>query len=122
MELEKLLEKRKKYVASQGGYTQLIEGDEVLNELNIKIIEAFKKEHDDCCLVKIHPKDDEDCVTPYTDQVLKNFACDAVIPKNNKILRDLIILYNQPHNKSIELLNNICDSIEENGGIYLIWK
>ena len=120
--MEELLKEMKEYVASQGGYKYIVEGDENLNSLNIKIINAYKKKHDSCCLVKIHPENNEDCVTPYTDQVLKNFACDAVIPENNKILHDLIILYNQPRNKSVELFSTIMDSIEENGGIFFIWK
>ena len=116
------------YIASIGGYSHLTEADDTYNDLNRKLIVAFKNTHGAAYLGRINFGGDQreelltgkrNSLEEYVGQKIYNFGCDFVIPVKDEIITHLICEWNKK--PLIPVLNAIYDRIEALGGTTLLW-
>lgn len=118
-----------RYIASVGGVLCLDEADEEYNNLNRKIISAFKKWHQRACKGTVNFYDENRqnliegkilAVTEYDGGMVFNFGCDFIVPKFDEKLNELIREWNTPG--STVKVDDIYDRVNRLGGIYFLWK
>ncbi len=118
-----------RYIASVGGVLSLDEADEKYNDLNRKIISAFKKWHPRACKGSVNFYDESrqnlikgkiSAVTEYDGGMVFNFGCDFIVPKYDEKLNDLIREWNTPF--STAKVDDIYKRVNSLGGVYFLWK
>ena len=129
-ELEKALEKQRRFVAWCGGYDKIKECCIEYNENNRKIIEAYRKKHGRAYLGNINfygekAEQVRNChMSPlyeYTGGQIQNFACDFIVPKNDHLLTELIRIRSVAHFYQNSVVEAIFRRISELDGIVLLW-
>lgn len=131
MTVQELKRKQLNHIAEIGGYWQLQEADDVHNDLNRDIIEAFRQEHEKAFIGLVNLPDEvlkalrenqtvsiyEECV----GQTIYNFGCDFIVPDADAKLGSLIKQWNMD-GKDGSLMDKIFDRIEQLGGVNFIWS
>ena len=129
-ELEKALEKQRRFVAWCGGYDKIKECCIEYNENNRKIVAAYRNKYGKAFLgnIMLHGKQLEQVrnfqVSPireYMGESIENFSCDFIIPKNDHLLTELIRMFTVTHFYNRELINAIYKRIDDVGGLTFLW-
>lgn len=129
-ELEKALEKQRRFVAWCGGYDKIKECCIEYNGNNQKIIEAYRKKYGRAFLGNtiLNGKEAEQVrsghaspIREYTGGEVMNFSCDFIIPVNDHLLAELIRMMTVVHFYHKPVIEAIFKRIEELGGIILLW-
>ena len=129
-ELEKALEKQRRFVAWCGGYDRIKECCIEYNDNNQKIIEAYRKKHGRAYLGNINFHGDvaeqvRNCrISPlyeYTGGQVQNFACDFIVPNNDHLLTELIRIQSVVHFYYKPVVEAIYKRINELDGLVLLW-
>ncbi len=118
-EFMKLKQEQSEYLHRNSGH--LLENDCRLNELNRRLIDAFKKHAGTVFIGSINNYDPDPAIIlkEYTWQYIYNFDCDFCIPSFDEILVRLITEWNQTN--KVKVLNEIYTRIEHLGGVILTW-
>ena len=102
-------------VKSLGGYINITEFDQWINDVQIAKIKAFARQNKECWLGSI--KRDKVALTRYEGQQIYNFQYTFIVPSNDIDLINLINNYNMRY----EMLNKIIDKVYELEGCSLFW-
>lgn len=126
--IERCLQQEKAYVAMQGGYLGIKEADSNYNDLNIKLINAFKKLHKKAFLGNVNFDGEKrpqiingsaDVYEEYAGQKLFTSCCSFCVPSPDAVLADLIRKWNATSTAS--LIEDIYNRIAAIGGFTVIW-
>jgi hypothetical protein len=129
--LDEVIKKQNAYLCSIGGVSALHEADEEYNEMNRKLITAFREHHGKAYLGNINFYDAERTAVingeksvyeEYTGQQIYNFQYAFCVPIQDKELEKIIRLWNGAGSSSNNVeVGAIINKIEAVGGINLIW-
>ncbi len=134
MTVQELKEKQLDHIAEIGGYWYLQEADDVHNDLNRAIIQAFSSEHGKAFIGFVNLPEDKlkalqdgqsvSIYEEYVGQKIYNFGCDFIVPEADKDLESFIKQWNRKDNDSKKgiLMNKIFNRIERVGGFNFIWS
>jgi hypothetical protein len=110
------------------GWFNFPEADETINNLSRFVIDAMQQEHGEAWLGKINLYNDGDRARPiwkWEDETVYNFGASFVMPRDDQVLRDLILARDAAEYTTavddMERLDVIMDRIVEVGGITLVW-
>lgn len=120
------------YAKTHGGFGNLREADQVYNDLNREVIQAFYQKHGKAFLGAINFHGDErkrvqtgkkSVYTPYTGQTVYNFGCSFVVPEMDSKLEDMIREWNRNDKlpANTDLVECITQRVEKIGGISFLW-
>lgn len=118
------------YLGGSGGVLELREGDDIYNDLNRSIIQAFWKMHGTAFIgnINYYDKDREKVVayeksvfTAYNGEKVLNFGAAFIIPKADNTLDEMIRRWNTPGEQTMVNIEAITQRIERLGGKHLIW-
>ena len=107
------------YVACIGGWLDIKEADDIVNDLNREIISNFCKAHKKCFFVTVNGGKDDPIFTEYHGEDVKNFACDYIVPKENEHLQALISGW---RDGTMHDVGRISVAVEYIGGITMVWS
>lgn len=128
--------KREEYehVRKSGGWWELGEADDVLNDGNRKQIAAYKREKGAAWLgnINFYYEQGEQVVNgsmsvyeEYTGQMVYNFGCTFCVPFPDETLSEMIREWNTEKTalsrNAMGILDSIMRRIDEIGGINFIW-
>lgn len=124
--------KRHEYIVICGGFGGIREADETYNDLNREEIEAFRKKYGRAFLGKrnYYGKEREEIIagkrdvyTEYTGELVRNFACDFVVPRPDHTLANMIRAWNGDETlpKKYKDADVTTKYIESIGGFSIIW-
>jgi len=129
-ELERALEKQRRFVAWCGGYDKIKECCIEYNENNLKIIETYRNKHGRAYLgnINFHGAEAEKIrnahVSPiyeYTGGVVQIFSCDFIVPVNDYFLKELLRINTVVHFCQKPVIEAIFKRIKELDGLTLLW-
>ena len=107
-----------KHVTAMGGWWELGECDNKLNNLSRQIIKEFKQAYPYAMMGRFN--EGEICVpVPEDTNKIYNFECDFVIPAKNASLESLIRTWREDNDN--KALGRAIDFIEQIGGELLHW-
>ena len=118
------------YLGSSGGVLELRESDEIYNDLNRSIIQAFWKMHGTAFIGNINYYDEDrkkvvayekSVFTAYNGEKVLNFGAAFIIPKADNTLDEMIRRWNTPGERTVANIEAITKRIEWLGGKNLIW-
>ena len=122
---------RTMYVRGTGGWLELREADDTLNDLNQDIIKAYRMAYGTAFLGSFNFYDEkrkrisagqESVYEEYTGQPVYTFGADFVVPEADEELESLIRSWNSDElPKSGKEVDKISDRIDRLGGEHLIW-
>ncbi len=122
--------KQTDHLLHTGGIWAPREADDVYNDLNREMIEAFRLIHGDAFLGRINFYDTArericDGETIYEKcegQKVCNFGCDFIVPRQDDKIQEYVRTWNRgdwtPYDETIE---KITDRVEELGGLLFVW-
>ena len=131
--LDVLLSRQRAYVMACGGYGNIREADEDYNDMNRELIAAFRQKHGNAYIGKVNiwgKEELEDTIagrrsvfTEYVGEPLRNFACDFVVPVEDRLLSELIRSWNVDKTlpKKGADAAKITARVEEIGGMNFVW-
>lgn len=94
------------------------EADAVCNQLARAIIRRIHSEHDGkCWLVNMMNR----TITPYTHGMVRNFACDFVLPRYNDAVADALADIKE-HGLTAERLERLHSAVDNVNGECIFWK
>ena len=130
MTIQELREKQLDLIAEVGGYWHVQDIGNAYNLLNRVIIRTFKSEHEKTFWGLVNLSDEKieallqgetvSIYEEYVGQKIYNFACEFIIPSEDKELESLIKQWNVGEQKG-SLMNRIFKRVEQIGGYNFIW-
>lgn len=120
--------KRREYVSLTGGWLELREADDTLNDSNRDIIQALRDAYGRAFLGNINFYDEqrqrivegkESVFEEYTGQIVYTATADFVVPAADEKLEELIREWNEKSGPG--LVDKITSRIDQLGGEHLIW-
>jgi hypothetical protein len=117
--LNELIKIQNDFVRSCGGYWEITEFDQEVNDMNRAIISEYHNQNPECCVGNINRyKETDVMMRKYEGETVYNFEWAFIVSKFDKLLSDLIEKYN---NNSKESLDLVFDRIKELDGITFLW-
>jgi len=118
--LSQLLMKRTEFVRSHGGYWEMTEFDQGINDINREIIAEFYSLYPDAWVGNINQNNNQPIMQKYNNECVYNFGWDFIIDKFDQNLYDKILSYNQA-TFADESLNNVYKAYPANI-ITFVWE
>lgn len=117
--------KQIRHVAACGGWLDIKEADETMNDFNRRIVKAIKTEHGTAYLGNVNyqksdKSDIEVVYEEYAGQTLYNFCAGFVVPCKDEVIEELVLDWRK--NASTKALDRLFSHIEAIGGYNLIWS
>ena len=114
--LEEVKKIEKDYIESIGGFYNLTEFNQKINDIQRELIKAFKKEYGKCYIYNINRNE---IVKHYEGEKVYNFGGDFILSENSQ---ELVELIKQNRQKcSMKTIDKIYDYVELKKGICLKW-
>jgi len=119
-----------KHVVAMGGYLELPESDATNNDLNRRVIAAYRANHGHAFMGNINFYDDvraeivsgtRSVYEEYVGQPVYNFHCTFVVPVEDEELTTLIRAWNKD-GVEYQNIDTIFDRIDALGGEHFIWS
>ena len=130
MTIQELREKQLDLIAEVGGYWHVQDIGNTYNLLNRVIIRTFSSEHEKTFWGLVNLSDEKieallqgepvSIYEEYTGQKIYNFACEFIVPSEDKELESLIKQWNVGEQKG-NLMNRIFKRVGQIGGYNFIW-
>ena len=122
--------RQNKHIAASGGVLALREADDIHNDLNRNIIEAFRRFHGGTAFIGSVNYYDEDrqkiiagemnAIRPTAGELVYNFGCDFIIPKFDAGLNEMVRDFNKGP-ATAQKATDIMKLVEKLGGLSFIW-
>jgi hypothetical protein len=122
--LNELIKLKNDFIRSCGGYLEITEFDQDLNDMNRAIINEYYEQNPKCCVGNINRyKETDVMMKEYEGEMVYNFEWAFIVSIFDQSLLDLIEKYNSrlPQEKITEFLDMIFDRIKELNGITFFW-
>lgn len=124
--LDQLLTKRSEFIRSRGGYWEMNEFDQGINDINREIIAVFYELYPDAWVgnVNQYENNNQPIMKKYSGEFIHNFEWDFIIDKYSIDLTDRIIAYNKA--KTMQeadiLLTHVYSMLPKRNSITFTWE
>lgn len=118
------------YISATGGWLGLRESDATNNDMNRRVINAYRAEHGHAFMGNINFYDDartevvsgtRSVYEEYVGQPIYNFYCSFIVPVEDEELATLIRAWNKD-DVEYQSIDPIFDRIDSLGGEHFIWS